>query len=181
MTNLDTQTLLLIILGVVALALLGQTLLLFAIFFAVRKTTRVVQENVESIREAALPILHNARELFVRVAPRIEDTANDLAAMAHGLREQTSDIQSSASDILDKLRHQCSRLDGMISSVFDAVDRASHFVTETVARPVHQLSGILSTAKSIVDSLRSQSAKVRPEASSPAAVPGVDADKDMFV
>ena len=174
MTNLDTQTLLLIILGVVALALLGQTLLLFAIFFAVRKTTRVVQENVESIREAALPILHNARELF-------EDTANDLAAMAHGLREQTSDIQSSASDILDKLRHQCSRLDGMISSVFDAVDRASHFVTETVARPVHQLSGILSTAKSIVDSLRSQSAKVRPEASSPAAVPGVDADKDMFV
>jgi uncharacterized protein YoxC len=178
MPNFDSQTILLAILAVVALAIVAQAILLLAIFVVLRKTARSIKEEVEDLRSAIMPILENTRELFVRVAPSIEDTAADLAAMARGLRTQTADIQSSAADILDKLRHQSSRLDAMISSIFDAVDRASTFVTETVARPVRQLSNILASARAVVDSLRHTAPEPQQQHTAPRSV---EDDQDLYV
>ena len=175
MPNLDTQTILLAILAIVALAILAQAILLLAIFLAVRKAAHSLKEEVEDLRSAVMPIVYNTRELFLRVAPRIEDTAADLAAMAHGLRTQTDDIQASANDVLDRVRQQTARLDGMITGVFDAVDRATGFVTEAVARPMRQLSGILASAKAVVESLRNAAPEPEPPAGPPAD------EKDMFV
>lgn len=184
MPNLDSQSILYIILAAVAVALVGQTILLLAIFVVLRKTARSFREDFEDLRSEITPIIHNTRELFIRVAPRIEDSAADLAAMAHSLRAQTVDIQASATEVLDKLRHQSARLDGMITSVFDAVDHATTFVTETVARPVRQLSSILASAKAVVESLRGNA----PESPAPASAPRTPPqppidpeDKDMFV
>ena len=182
MPNLDSQTILFIILAVIALALLGQAIVLLAIFLSIRKTACSLKEDFEDLRGEISPILHNTRELFLRIAPRIEDTAADLAAMAHGLRTQTADIQASAAEVLDKLRHQSTRLDGMITSVFDAVDRATSFVTETVARPVRQLSGILASAKAVIETLRSTAPEPQPAApQAPPRPPSEPEEKDMFV
>ena len=169
MPNLDQQTILLIILGVIATAILGQAILLFAIFLVVRKTARSLNEQLEEVRSAAMPIIYNTRELFKRVAPRLEDTAADLAAMAHGLRVQTADIQASAADVLDKMRQQSARLDQMVTTIFDAVDRATSFVTETISKPLRQLSGILATARSVIDSIRPHAAA--PESAEPQRPP----------
>ncbi|MDR3792342.1 MAG: hypothetical protein P4L03_03080 [Terracidiphilus sp.] len=181
MPNLDSQTILYIILAAVAVALVGQTILLLAIFVVLRKTARSFKEDFDELRSDITPIIHNTRELFIRVAPRIEDTAADLAAMAHGLRAQTADIQSSATELLDKLRHQSARLDAMITSVFDAVDHATTFVTETVARPVRQLSSILASAKAVVESLRSYAPEPPAQPSAPPQPPIDPEDKGMFV
>jgi len=178
MPNLDNQTILLAILAVVTLAILGQTILLFAVFIVVRRTASSVKEQLEDIRSAAMPVIYNTRELFKRVAPRLEDTAVDLAAMAHGLRTQTADIQASATEALDKIRHQTARLDHMVTTVFDAVDRATNFVTEAVAKPVRQLNTILASAKSVVESMRPHAAE-SPQPPPPAQQPTAD-EKDMF-
>lgn len=180
MPNLDQQVILLAILGVVAVALLGQTILLFAIFIVIRKTANSVKEQLEDMRSAAMPIIYNTRELFKRVAPRVEDTAADLAAMAHGLRTQTADIQSQASDVLEKIRTQTARLDHMVSSIFDAVDRATNFVTETVAKPVRQLNTILASAKSVVESMRPHAPEPPAPAPPPPAGWSDPDDRDMF-
>jgi uncharacterized protein YoxC len=190
MPNLDNQTILLAILGVVALAILGQTILLLAIFVVVRKTATSVKEQLEDVRSAAMPIIYNTRELFKRVAPRVEDTAADLAAMAHGLRTQTEDIQNSATEALEKIRLQTSRLDHMVTSIFDAVDRATNFVTETVAKPVRQLNTILASAKSVLEGMRphipEQPQQAPPQHQAPPQSPGPipgwsdPDDRDMF-
>jgi len=160
MPNLDQQTILLAILGVVAFALLVQAIALLAIMVAVRRTARTVTEQVEEFRDEVMPIVRNTRELVTRIAPRIEDTAADLAEMASSLRGQTADIQGSATEVMERVRKQMVRIDEMISHALDAVDRATGFVTEAVAKPVRQLSGILASARAVVETLRSAGVEV---------------------
>jgi hypothetical protein len=161
MPKLDNDTILLAFVGVTALAIVMQTIILLAVFVAVRKAARAVKEEAEDLRSAMMPIIYNSRDLYARVAPRIESTVDDLAEIAHGLRVQTEAVESSAILIMDKLHRQTNRLDLMFTTVLDAVDRAGGFVAETVSRPVRQVSGLLSSIRAIIESLRSPSSEPR--------------------
>ncbi len=155
MPNLDNQTIMLAIVAVTALAVLLQAFILLAIFLSVRKAARSLKEQVEEIRSAAMPIIYNTRELMTRVTPYVESTVFDVATMAHGLREQTVQVETTAKDMLERLRKQSSRVDAMLSSVLDGVDRAANFLTDAVGKPARQLKGVLASVKAVVESLRS--------------------------
>jgi len=109
------------------------------------------------------PILSITRDVIARVTPKVESAAGDLAELAKGLREQTEKMEETATEILEKLRIQAIRLDGMCSGVLNAADRAGGFVSGTVVGTVRQLSGIVAGVKAIVDSLRG----LDPEARTP--------------
>ena len=154
MPNLDNQTIQLAIVAVTALALLLQTIFLLAILVTVRKTARSLKEEIEDLRSSVMPIIYNTRDLLARVTPQVEATVEDLAQMAKGMRVQTEDLQSSAREVVERLRAQASRVDAMLSSVLDAVDRTGDFLTEAVNKPVRQISGLLASVKAVVESLR---------------------------
>lgn len=174
MPKLDNDTILIIFVGVTALAIVVQTILLIAIFTAVRKAATAVKEDVEDLRSSLMPIIYNSRDLYARLAPKIEGTVEDLSAIAHGLRVQTAEIQSSALEVMGKLRRQTTRLDAMFTTVLDAVDRAGGFVAEAVSKPIRQVSGVMSSIKAVVESLRTSS----PEHHQGNRAPS---DRDMFV
>jgi phage-related protein len=173
MPKLDNNTLLLAFVGITAAAIVLQTIILLAIFTAIRKAARSVKDEVDDLRSSMMPIIDNSRELLARLAPKIEATIDDLSEIAHGLRIQTAEVQSSAIEILDKLRRQTSRLDRMFTTVLDAVDRAGGFVAETVSLPMRKISGLLASIKAIIESLRTPPPESRPTHSV--------SDKDMFV
>ena len=143
MPNLDNQTIQLAIVAVTALALLLQTIFLLAILVTVRKTARSLKEEIEDLRSSVMPIIYNTRDLLARVTPQVK-----------GMRVQTEDLQSSAREVVERLRAQASRVDAMLSSVLDAVDRTGDFLTEAVNKPVRQISGLLASVKAVVESLR---------------------------
>lgn len=155
MQNLDNQTIMLAIAAVTALALFLQAIVLLAIFITLRKATRTLKEEVEDLRTAAMPIIYNTQELLKHVTPKIEETVADVAAVAHGLREQTAHVEITAKEILNRLRQQSSRVDAMFSSTLDSVDRAGVFLADSVSRPARQLSGLLASVKAAIESLRS--------------------------
>lgn len=154
MPKIDSQTLQLALVAAVAVALLLQTIFLLAILSTVRKTARSLKEEVEDLRSSLMPIIYNTRDLMARVTPQIESSIDDLAHLARDMRQQTADLQASAKDVIERLRAQMGRMDTMVTSVLDTVDRASVFVTDTVSKPVRQLSGLLASVKAIVESLR---------------------------
>ncbi len=154
MPKLDNETILLAFVAVTGLAVLLQAFILLAILVSVRKAARSIKEELEDLRSAAMPVIYNTRDLFTRLAPIVEDTVGDLSEIAHGLRVQTAEMQSSASEIVEKVRQQTTRLDAMFTSVLDAVDRAGGFVAEAVSKPVRQLSALAASIKAIVESLR---------------------------
>jgi methyl-accepting chemotaxis protein len=110
------------------------------------------------------------------MTPKIEETTGDLAALAHTLRTQAADVQSAANEIVDRVRRQAGRLDTMLSNVLDAVERASVFMADTVAKPMRQLSAVLASVKAVVESLRTVDPAAPRSQSSRA-----HSDNDMFV
>jgi len=154
MPNFDSQTILLAVVAVTALAVLLQAIILLAIFITVRKAARSIKEEAEDLRSSLMPIINNSQTFFSRLAPKVEAAVTDMAAITHGLREQTAEVRSTAADLMDRLNRQASRMDAMLTGILDAVDKASSFVTDAVGRPVRQLSRLLASAKAIVESLR---------------------------
>jgi methyl-accepting chemotaxis protein len=175
MPNLDNQTLQFVLVAAVGLVMLLQVIILLAIFVVVVKTARTVRKDLEELRASVAPIIYNARDLFTRLTPKIEETVVDLAALAHTVRLQAADVQSAADEIIDRVRRQASRLDTMLSNLLDTVERASVFLADTVAKPMRQFSAILASAKAAVESLRTDPAV---SASRPNHA---RSDEDMFV
>jgi hypothetical protein len=182
MPKLDNQTVLIALIAVTGLAALVQTIILLAIFFAFRKAARTFREEREKLNTTLMPVLYEARDAIAitrdiltsaqaffagaqgfmsRTTPKIEAAASDLEEMTHELLVQTGQLQSSAQEVLERVRKQGDRLDAMFSNLLDTVDRAGGFVTEFVSKPVRQVSGVLRAAKAVVESLRGSAAARR--------------------
>jgi methyl-accepting chemotaxis protein len=147
----NTQNLLLVIVAVGAFALLLQTVFIIALVVTVRRAGKRVQEEIEHYRTALLPLILKTRELVENIGPKLEDTANDLNFVTKRLRQQTAEIQAAADDIIDRTRNQANRVDSMITSVFDRVEQAGTFVSDTVSKPMRQLTGIIASVRAAIE------------------------------
>jgi len=175
MPKLDNETILLIFALVTGLAVLLQTIFMFAIFISVRKAAAGLRHEVEKLRSSLMPVIYdtrdilagtrdvfantqeflaNAHEFLTRVTPKIEDAVSNLTEITHTLRVQSVQVQSSATEIMERVRRQSDRVDGMITTLLDTVDRAGGFMANVVSKPVRQVSNLLGAAKAIVEALR---------------------------
>jgi methyl-accepting chemotaxis protein len=154
MEHLDPQTLQIVVAGVVAGTLLLQVILLIAILVGVRKAANAVREDINEIRDSITPLVSQTRELLVRVGPKIDATATDLAALTHALREQTASVQSTVIEISERARQQAGRIDVMVTSLLDHAERAATMVNDAVSKPLRQLTGVLACLGAVVETLR---------------------------
>jgi ABC-type transporter Mla subunit MlaD len=175
MSHIDPQTAQLIFAGVAALALLLQAIVLLAIFFGIRKAISTLREDFEDIRTSVTPFVKDAHQVFTRVAPKIEETTADVAALTHTLRAQSEDLKVASAEIIEKARRQATRLDSMATNVLDTADRAGAFVNEAVSKPMRQLNGILASIRAVVESLRT------PEPAARTRTNHKPGDPEMFV
>ena len=154
MHALDSQTVQLIIVAAVAVTMLLQAIVLFAILGLLRKAAQSVQDDVVELRDSVVPVLENVKSLLANTGPKIESAVVDMAAMSHNLRRQTADVQVAATEIIERFNKQSARVDSMLTKIFDGVDRTTGFVTESVNKPARQIAGFLASAKAIIESLR---------------------------
>ena len=158
MPNLDTQTIQLAVVAVVALALLLQAFVLLAIFVTVRRGVRSIKEEIEDMRSSVMPFVYNSRDLLAKMTPKIEAVAEDIAGVVHGLRKQSTDLESAGAEITERLRHQTSRLDAMLTRLLDSLDRTCAAMAAVAEKPIRRFSGVLACAKAVVDTLRDPNA-----------------------
>ena len=175
MPHLDNQTIQFALVVAVALAMLIQAIVLLAALIALRKLAKSIRDEVDDLRAAVMPVIENTRNLLARVTPKIEQTSTDLAVLTRALREQAADVQAAADEIIGRAQRQARRVDAMLSSVLDAVDRAGSFMADTVTKPMRQLSAFLASAKAVIESLRSTQGASRAEANR------ASGDNDLFV
>ena len=164
MPNLDHEAIELAFIVVTGLAVLLQTVILFAMYRGVSKATQSLKVEVEELRSSVMPIVDNTRDLLARLGrlgPKVEQTVTDLAALASGLRAQAADVESSAKEILLRVNRQSSRVDAMVSNALDGVDRASVHVAEAFSKPMRQVAGLLAAVRAIVESLRAPAPGLR--------------------
>jgi uncharacterized protein YoxC len=159
----------------IALCVLVQTILMLAIFIGLGKGLRALKEQVDDMKTSVMPTVEKTQALlektsrfvddsngFVeRMGPKVEAAAADVAAFVSGVRKQAADVEVALGEILLKVEKQSSRIDNMFSGTLDAVDKASLFVTQTVGKPVRQLSGLLAGFKAAVESFRINDHRIR--------------------
>jgi hypothetical protein len=161
MSNLNPQTTELLLAAAVAFAMLIQAIVVVAMFFVLRKTIRSVHAEINETRLKAMglmdkahPIIDNARELLVTTKPKIESAVSDIVVVTQKLRAESNDVQKTTHELVERVRTQGKRVDSMMTKTLDAVDKAASVVTDTMGKPMRQLSAILATAKAVVESLR---------------------------
>jgi len=160
--SFDIQNATLALVAIAAVALVVQTIGMLAILSIARKAVRDLREEMEHYRSSLSPVILKTREVVQNVAPKIEQAADELTAITRTLRAQTADIQTAADDIIDRTRHQVGRVDHMLTSIFDRLERAGVFMSDAVAKPMRQLSGLIASVKAVVETLREPQAGHHP-------------------
>ncbi len=176
-TNVNNETLLLIFVACTGAAVLMQALVLLAMLVTARKALKLAQEQIEELRTHVLPVVHDTKKLLTNVGPKIEAVATDFAALTHSMRTQGIKLEESATDILQRVNRQSTRVDMMLTNVLDTVDRASAVVADVISVPIRQLAGVAAFARAAIGTLRNGPARAQSEPQ-PTHSP---ADKDLFV
>jgi hypothetical protein len=166
MSHLDSQTIQLFIIAIAGLAVVMQACVLLAIFLSIKKAVTAAQTEVADLRAVVMPILRTSQELLARVAPNIESTTADVAEMVHGFRERIAIVESSTTEIVERLDRQTARVDTMVTGVLDSLERAGGYVSDAVKKPLQQLAGMMAAIKAVVETLRASQAEPTPPASS---------------
>jgi ABC-type transporter Mla subunit MlaD len=170
------NTLLMVFVGITGLAVLMQAFVMLAIFITSRKTAKAVEAALEDLRDTLVPIaplVRNARNTLDRISPQVEVAVNNLVAITEDLRVQSSDVHTSATEMIVRLKQQANRVDTMLSGVLDSVESTAGFLRNAVSLPARQLGGILAALKAIGNSLRGVEQPEHPEYA--------DKDSDIFV
>jgi methyl-accepting chemotaxis protein len=170
---MNHDILLLVFVGFTGFALMVQAIVVLFAFLFVRKTVEKLQEDVGELRSKASPFLTKSHEIMERVGPRIDSISSDVADITRRAREQSEDIHAAASEILERVNRQTSRVDNMFTSLFDSVEHAGNVVADSVSKPARQLSGVIAAARAFLNVI----AKGR----GPEEGARVTTDQDMFV
>lgn len=158
----DVQNTLLVIVAVGALALVIQTIGMIVVAITARNAVKNMRDEMREFRSSVTPILNRTREVVENVAPKVEEAAGQLNVIVKTLCVQTADIQSAADDIIDRTRHQVGRVDHMLTLIFDRVEKAGSFMSDAVAKPMRQFSGLVASVKAVVETLRDPQAGHHP-------------------
>jgi uncharacterized protein YoxC len=170
--KLNNEFIMLAFVALTGVAMMAQAIILLAIFLSVRKMARSLHDQVEDVRSSIMPIIYNTRDLMTRLTPKLEAGVNDLGVLLHSLRQQSAKLEASTTEIVERVRVQSSRVDSMVTTALNAVDKAGSFVSQAVSKPIRQLSALMVSLKAIIESLRTIP---EPRSTRPAG------DKDMFV
>jgi uncharacterized protein YoxC len=153
MHNYDSQTIQLVIIAVAALAVVLQAIFLIAILISLKKATLTIHKEIQDVRSSIAPILINSRDFLTRVAPRIDSVSADVADITHILRVRIAALESVVAEILERVQRQTTRVDSMFTGALDSVERVGEFVSNTVSKPMKQISALVASAKAIVEVL----------------------------
>lgn len=169
---MNTQTILVAFVALTGFALVVQAAILLAVFLAAKKAAEKLRQDFDELRESALPFLQASRDALSRVAPKIEPItadimkaaanvnaiSSDLAQITSKVRGQVDTVQESTADLVERVKHQATRVDSMVTTTLDAADKVGGFLQQTVSGPARQLSAILAAAKAVIESLRNSDA-----------------------
>ena len=158
----NTQTILTIFVALTGVAVLLQACVLFAIYVSLRKTAQSVQQATEDLKATLVPMVHSTRELMERITPQVVTISAGLAELTEalhkeskGVRVSVAEIRVSVAEIMERLRRQTQRLDSMLTTGLNTVEKAGSILEATVAIPVRQANGILAAVKAVIETYRS--------------------------
>jgi uncharacterized protein YoxC len=152
----NTNTLLLIFVAFTGISVLLQACVLLGIYISLRKTAQSVSKVTEDLKATVIPMVHSTRELLERVSPQVATVTSGLAELTDMLRKESKGVSFSVSQIMERVERQTQRLDAMLTTGLNTVEKAGMALETVVAAPVRQANGIFAAIKAVVNTYRSE-------------------------
>jgi len=164
----STELILIILVAVIAVAGLFMLVVLFAMFLAMKKGIKVAGDYATDMQSQVVPVLQNSaaliksmRELMVKLEPKIDSTATDLANIVHIANSGAKNLQESTDDITGRVRRQAERVDGLTTEALNTVEQVGQVVNQAVSMPLRKVAGVVAAAKAVIETLGRSSSKAR--------------------
>jgi hypothetical protein len=137
------DNLLIVFIGLTAVAVLLQAGMLAGMYFSVRKTSAKVEQLAEEVKTKVLPTAELAHSMMSELRPKITTVVDNVSVSTTMLRTQMERVDVTLTDIVDRTRLQVIRADEFVNSTMDKLEETREVVQRSVVSPVRQLSGLM--------------------------------------
>ena len=138
------DTLLMVFIGVSALAIVVQAAMMAAMYATTKRTSERLEQLAGEIRAKALPAAESIQSIIVDNRGRVEDILANLSETASTARSQVVRIDATLNDVLDRARLQIVRADEITTNALDRVEETTEILQHAVVKPVQRLNGVIS-------------------------------------
>src|ERR1700722_4564014 len=145
--------LLMIFVGMVAVALVVQAIALIAMAVGAAKARKRGLEMVEELRTKMMPILDNTHGFIQDTAPKVKIITENFVETSHVIRSKAQEFDVTASDLNAKTRAQAARVDGIVTSVLNTTAEISESIQKGIKIPVREVTGVVNGLKAGLDVL----------------------------
>jgi uncharacterized protein YoxC len=146
--------------GMVAVALMVQAIVVVVIAIKAAKASKQAFEIAEELRgkigpllEKIGPLLDTTQSVFHDAAPKVKIITENLVETTHLVRDKARELDATASELNMKARAQAARVDGMVTSVLNTTAEITETLQRAVKVPVRELTGLVNGFKAGVDVL----------------------------
>jgi uncharacterized protein YoxC len=145
--------LLMIFVGMVALAMLVQAIALIMLAVGAAKARKRTMAMIEEIRAKAMPAIDSTQEFVRNYAPKLKTLAENLAETSTVVRRKAEEFDATLSDVNNKARVQAARADDIATTVLTGVAEAVNAIQHGISVPVREFTGLMNGLKAGLDVL----------------------------
>ncbi len=159
--------LLVMFIGLVAVTLVIQAIVVVFVAASVMKMQKKVSEIAYELDRVGLPFLREANGLFVKVQVLLDEmtpamrtisenvtvATENLAVASKVVRAKAQEFDATLTDVNVRTQSQVRRVDGMVTSVLTATSDLAASIHQAIQVPVREVAGIISGLKAGLDSL----------------------------
>jgi methyl-accepting chemotaxis protein len=160
---------------VAAVAILLQTAILFALYWATRQSTTRLEAIAERIEKQASPVLATAHAILEDAQPKLAEITTNLAESTAMVRTNVAQMAEATVDIVERARFQAARLDELVTTTVDRIEVATEVVQHGVLGPVRKVHAIVQAVSAGIGFLRANRARKK------AAANNGGPDEEMFI
>lgn len=145
--------LLMIFIGLVALALLVQAGALVAIAIGAAKARKRALAIVEEVRAKAIPAIDSTQEFVRNYAPKLMTLAENMVETSNLVRKQAQEFDTTLTDVNIRTRAQAAKADEVVSTALKGTAEILAAVQHGISVPVRELTGWVNGLKAGLDVL----------------------------
>lgn len=152
--------LLMIFVGLVALSMFVQMIVVIAVAVGAAKTQKRLLAIAEDLRTRATPVIDKVMPIVGKVETLVEATLPKLTKISDNLVDASEVVKAKArefdvtlTDANIKARAQVTRVDGMISTAVTATGALAELVHKGIRTPLVEMSGVVNGFKAGIDVL----------------------------
>jgi hypothetical protein len=149
--------LLMIFVGIVALAMLSQAIIFAFMALGAKRTQTRVLVIAEELRARALPIIDTAEDLIKETVPKVKTITENLLETSHIVRAKATEFDVTLTEANRRAKAQIVRVDGMVETALTATGALAEMIHQGVRKPVLEISGLMNGVKAGLSVLLSKS------------------------